>query len=264
MRHFRKILALLLVLATIASIVPWGISASAASDYLTLEEAALQIREHIKNRVENYTIRIRSTDSWGVRVFDTAWSLALAHTGDPKEGDYMAWQHGRTKATHTYYTSGGQIYYTFTVAAPYYTTLQQEQELDLAVDALLEQLNVWDKSDYEKICAVYDYICQNVVYDDVHANDDSYTLKNTAYAALIHKTAVCQGYVTLFYRLLLPSKQAAHPSATLSPPPLPVSTPSPRTPAVLTPAAICTIPSGPNTGPTTMPAPIGISGSSPR
>ena len=34
-------------------------------------------------------------------------------------------------------------------------------------------------------------------------NDDSYTLKYSAYAALINKTAVCQGYTLLLYRLLL-------------------------------------------------------------
>ena len=49
----------------------------------------------------------------------------------------------------------------------------------------------------------YDYICSNVTYDHDNLNDESYSLKYTAYAALINKTAVCQGYASLFYRLAL-------------------------------------------------------------
>ena len=51
--------------------------------------------------------------------------------------------------------------------------------------------------------AIYDYICSNVTYDHDNLNDKSYSLKYTAYAALINKTAVCQGYASLFYRLAL-------------------------------------------------------------
>ena len=32
--------------------------------------------------------------------------------------------------------------------------------------------------------------------------DDNYKLKHTAYAALMHKTSVCQGYAVLLYRML--------------------------------------------------------------
>ena len=172
-------------------------------DFVSVEEAALQIRQYMKNRAENFSIRIRSTNDYPWDDFNKAWDLALAHTGNPVEGDYLAFHFGSNRQTYTSYQSGGVYYYTFTVTMSYRSTLQQEQEMDIAVDALLEQLDVWDKSDYEKVCAVYDYICKNVVYDDAHLNDDSYTLKYSAYAALINKTAVCQGYTLLLYRLLL-------------------------------------------------------------
>ena len=60
-----------------------------------------------------------------------------------------------------------------------------------------------DATDYQKITAIYNYICTNVRYDYEHKDDNTYALKQTAYAAAIHKTAVCQGYATLFYRLAL-------------------------------------------------------------
>jgi len=46
-------------------------------------------------------------------------------------------------------------------------------------------------------------MCSNITYDYKNLNDPNYTLKFSAYAALINKTSVCQGYATLFYRLAL-------------------------------------------------------------
>lgn len=46
---------------------------------------------------------------------------------------------------------------------------------------------------------MYDYICANVSYDYTTPG----TLKHTAYAAMINGSAVCQGYATLMYRMLM-------------------------------------------------------------
>ncbi|MFR8181399.1 MAG: transglutaminase domain-containing protein [Dorea sp.] len=42
-----------------------------------------------------------------------------------------------------------------------------------------------------------------VSYDYTNLDDDTYIQKYTAYAALIDKTAVCQGYASLLYRMVL-------------------------------------------------------------
>ena len=75
--------------------------------------------------------------------------------------------------------------------------------MDSAVATLLGQLNLYGKSDYEKICGIYDWMCANITYDYDNLEDDSYLLMYTAYAALVNRTAVCQGYANLFYRLAL-------------------------------------------------------------
>ena len=62
---------------------------------------------------------------------------------------------------------------------------------------------MYDATDYEKIVGVYDWICENVTYDYEHLSDPDYILMRTAYGALINKSAVCQGYAVLLYRLLL-------------------------------------------------------------
>ena len=93
--------------------------------------------------------------------------------------------------------------YSFKFVFAYYTTKAQEDAVTAKVQAVRSQLNLAGKSDYEKIVAIYDYLCDNVVYDNANLNDPNYNLKYSAYAALVNGTSVCQGYSNLFYRLAL-------------------------------------------------------------
>ncbi len=80
----------------------------------------------------------------------------------------------------------------------YYTTDEQNVELGKRVDEVLSSLDITDSSsEYEVICAIYDYICSNVTYDYDNLDNDDYTLKYSAYAAMVNKTAVCNGYAML-------------------------------------------------------------------
>lgn len=120
------------------------------------------------------------------------------HTGDPKEGDYLRWQWNTVRGGISYQRLGNVYTYTFTYTPGYFTTAAQEALVDAAVEELLAELNVDEASDYAKTRAVYDWITANVDY----VNDGD-VFCHSAYAALIDKQAVCQGYATLLYRLLL-------------------------------------------------------------
>ena len=61
---------------------------------------------------------------------------------------------------------------TFTYTYTYYTTYEQETIVDERISEVLNQLDVYDGSAYDKIHAVYDFICQNTVYDYDNLNDD--------------------------------------------------------------------------------------------
>ena len=171
-----------------------------------IEVAAEALREGMKNREELITVHVFDTVATQERLEALAgdiFAAAVKHTGESTEGDYLLWQWGGCKASAAYTPTDGGYNLNITFNATYYTTAAEEQAVDHAVEQLLKDLNVDQKSDYEKIKAVYDYICENVTYDHAHLNDETYVHQFTAYAALIDGTAVCQGYAVLLYRLAL-------------------------------------------------------------
>lgn len=131
--------------------------------------------------------------------------LLVAHTGVGSEGDYI-YHHN---AVHNHSAQ----YYGVDVQTGLYawlfefgdivamTTAEQEAQVTAKIAELFEEWQIYDKSDYHKIKLIYDYICSHVTYDHENLRDDQYTLKYTAYAALIQGTAVCLGYANLFYRM---------------------------------------------------------------
>ena len=139
------------------------------------------------------------------QLCDDLFAKAIAHTGVGKEGDYILWNCqgytvGATQEASSQ-GSGYDVHITFTFT--YLSDADQEAQMDQAVADLLSSLDLSGKTDYQKIKAIYDYICSNITYDYDNLYNDSYTLKHSSYAALINKKAVCQGYASLFYRLAL-------------------------------------------------------------
>ena len=124
-----------------------------------------------------------------------------AHDGTLKGGDYLAKHVDGVSIGYkvSYYPSDEIIQIACSLIAEYYTTAEQETELDAAVEQALDEMDLNGLTTYEKIVRVYGYITANVKYDYKNLNDDSYLLKYSAYAALVNKTAVCQGYANLFY-----------------------------------------------------------------
>ena len=171
--------------------------------YVSMTQGIKQFRDYMKKRNETFTIYVKTTNSDVNDVANTLFNGALEHTGIPTEGDYLQWQWATAEVSYTRSYSGGEYQYTLDFGFTYYTTAAQEKKVDTAVQNLISSLGVSGKSDYNKIRAVYDYMCDNITYDYENLYDEGYTQKFTAYAALIDKTAVCQGYALLFYRLML-------------------------------------------------------------
>lgn len=128
---------------------------------------------------------------------------ALSETDSPRQGDYLRYQYGGYELEYGYEERDGIYRYHLTITPNYYTTLKQEETVDIKVAEILAGMRFhWYTSEAEKVHRIYEYVYDTVEYDMVHRNNRQYHLKTTAYAALVNKRAVCQGYSVLMYRLL--------------------------------------------------------------
>lgn len=143
------------------------------------------------------------------RLAEVALENQFIHTGNPTQGDYGRFQYagqsygGGLEAGYEYEIGKYYLIINFDTLLTYYTTPEQEAEETAMLSVVMDSLDLNTKTEYGKIKAIYDYICQHVTYDFANLNNDDYDLKYTSYAALVNGTAVCQGYSVLFYRMAL-------------------------------------------------------------
>lgn len=166
------------------------------------KKAAADLRKHMKQRDEKVTIGIKAeTDEKGLKkMIGRVVRKATKHTGKPAEGDYITFQYESYKGKAVTGMDGFTPVVIIEYELSYYDDADQEAETDKKVSEIIESLGLEDKTNYEKISAIYDYICDNVDYT-VSADDDN--ISRTAYSALVEGKAVCQGYCVSLYRLLL-------------------------------------------------------------
>ena len=166
--------------------------------FTDIDSLSVYIRAGMVARSDvTFTYICDSDDIYG--EIKSAVEKAQTHTGVPREGDYL-------RSNYLGYMLSGTALgneYSITLYMYYAANADQERIVDAEIVKLLSSLNLYGKSDYEKVKAVHGWMCENITYDDEHVNDDEYTLQFSAYAALINHTAVCQGYAGLFYRLML-------------------------------------------------------------
>ena len=200
----KKLTCCLLVMLFLIGFLP-PVKATAQTEQETVlcadfSEAALVLRQKLMQRQAVISLCVPA-EAGDVQTAAEVMNQALVHTGVPDQGDYLHWSIRKCLAD-AQLQSEEQSMLSLTYTVTYYTTAEQEAELDLAVQALLEQMDVYQATELVKVKTIYDYICQNVRYDSLGAMTDD-KLVYTAYGALISHKAVCQGYASLFYRLAL-------------------------------------------------------------
>ncbi len=191
-------------LANSGGVVSLADDESDAPQYVVDESTAAAIlRNGMKERQDKITVYVQTTEDKIETIWNDIYTGAIGHTGNSTEGDYILFHLKEVQISPTYTVDNGIVYAAIEYCPVYYSTAAQEAELDTALASVMAQLNLSGKSEYEKICAIYNYITANVVYDYENKGDENYPLQWTAYAALINKTSVCQGYANLFYRMAL-------------------------------------------------------------
>lgn len=178
------------------------------------KKLANNARDYMVNRDNEFTLYGKLTlnkvldqstfDDYIADLLKLAMSEELANSSSA--GDYLKWSwntynvtanfaYQNIKSQYIYYMN---LDFNFT----YYTTKEQEDILNIHIKEYIEEnIDIVNDTVYDKTNIIYSFITKNVRYDYVNLNDNSYKLKYTAYAAMENKTAVCQGYAALFYKI---------------------------------------------------------------
>lgn len=193
----KRAAALLTAVCTVICIAlsPGSPSAFAASD---INQAALELREHLKAHDPDFTISFDRPVVWTNAGLDQLVSLALAETNSGEDGDYIRWGMGDFYIEPVYGNVSYPVGLRFVPA--YKTTSAQEAELTDRLAELEKELHLNGKNQFERIEIIYSYITSHVTYSPKERFGDD--IVYTAYSALIEGNAVCQGYAQLMYRML--------------------------------------------------------------
>ncbi len=165
-------------------------------------DVAVELRNRMKQRTSNVTISFsfEGTNYDANKLINLqydAMNQAFTHTGNGSEGDYLSWAYCGYGMQISYGRENGYTNGTFKYVITYYTNSSQEAAVTKKAQQITSSLGLSSKSEYEKVYAVYKYICDNVKYDRNSSN-----IKYSCYAAMVNNSAVCQGYALMAYRLL--------------------------------------------------------------
>lgn len=170
---------------------------------------AYEIQNNTVNRNKSFHILAKITFDKPVNVnrlnkyaddlVKKAMSEELAKTSSA--GDYLKFSWDEyNKSISGYYLyeySKYNYYLTITYNFTYYTNYGQEKKLDRDVKEFVENNIDYNDSNLEKVSKIYNYISSNVKYNKNIGN-----IKYSAYSAYENKSAICQGYSTLLYKML--------------------------------------------------------------
>ncbi len=106
--------------------------------------------------------------------------------------DSVAMYYETSGGSYSYYkVSGGTK---FEIYFHYKITAEENKAYEQVLYEVLDSLDLDGKTEYQKVRAIHDYICDSVDYDTTYS-------KYTAYDALMTGSAVCQGFANLFFRM---------------------------------------------------------------
>lgn len=178
--------------------------------YLTISEAAAELRDQMRIRSTSFTIPVYApgytSDKPSVTKLVNQVLMPMAYSEelavDINSGDYLRWSWAKVSYRWPTTSDG---YLNLTMSVRYYTSTEEEAWLVSQVKEVVDELDLWQVSDYQKYRSIYDYILDHVDYDYDGLNNNGLNSEKhyvySAYAALHDGKAVCQGYATLFYAM---------------------------------------------------------------
>ena len=200
MKRCLNFMVAFVVLATLFLSIPMNANAQSDNTAFSQAAAVARLRDGMARRESPVTVQVYSDTDTSFAA--TLFYDAVAHDGVPTHGDYLQFHCKKISPTTDVESYGNGYLHTITYQITYRTTRTQETAVDTRVEEILAELDVYDATDYEKVAAIYNYLCANVQLDMI-GNLVGATDIYTAYGALVNESAVCQGFASAFYRLAL-------------------------------------------------------------
>lgn len=174
------------------------------------DDAGEYLKEQMKKRVNiiEVGIPVQISTSTDVQALfeeksESIANKAMAHTGNPVEGDYIKYQYGGYRTSANFLPVSGSTYNMMvTYDVTYFTTAAEEEQVTSAVKSALAAMDLKGRTGYDKARIIYDWVAQCADYDYSALSDDQ-VKPHTAYNCIKEHSCVCQGYSLLLYRMLL-------------------------------------------------------------
>lgn len=166
----------------------------------TYDELVEEMRENMEDHQSEFTIYYATNKYVDFdTMFEQLLDEAKVVTDVPTQGDYIRWSYSGAHGRYITTTFKGYNVHIFEYTVGFFTTPEQEDELNAEIERVIDEMNIpSDAKEYTKIKTVYDYICAHVKY----VMDDT-LMQYSAYNAMMTGGAVCQGYATLLYNMML-------------------------------------------------------------
>ena len=183
-----------IVIAVIALFAAAVEANAETEEYTKYAEAGKAVLEGIENHESEITVNFKSDSRNGNKIADKIFNNGVNQS---EIVDYI--KYGLYTNLSTTWTGrfDGEYHFEITYKLTYKITKNESNKFEKKLAKTVKNMKLNGKSNKAKIKKIYNWITKNVKYDKKSKG----IKKFTAYAALMNKKAVCQGYAVLFYRM---------------------------------------------------------------
>lgn len=151
-----------------------------------VRDAMINGKEQVESR---YIGSEDALEAYLVSAMEEAFAIDDPNISD--DYDYLRYKLAGTHMDMKGIGSSYQVTFTF----EYLESREETDQVNKRIEEVFEELEIESMTPYEKVKAIHDYIIDNSTYD-MTIN------RNSAYAALIEESSVCQGYAQLTYKMM--------------------------------------------------------------
>ena len=201
MRELKRFTESIILVVSVIAFMMFGSAAAAYADdntFTSYSDAQQYIYQNVMemNPEIDYTLKLSSMSDFDQFSSTSISGLTALDNGIGTDGDYAALDlYNGDNFSYSCEEQNGQYIIHVRDQVSYRLSKSQEQEYQDKLNSVMRKVAVKGNTE-KKVKSIYSYVTKNVKYDySSNLKDTAYT----AYAALVNKKAVCNGYAPLVY-----------------------------------------------------------------